>query len=285
VPDGGKIRIFEDHDKKPETMFTALINRTPADAGWQKIPWHDPEFSRRMLAEHLNQSHDHASRRFNIIDQQVQWIHRKILRAQPSRILDLGCGPGFYTSRFTSLGHRCTGIDISPASIAYAREHYPGSEYILGDVREVDFGAEYDLVTLIFGELNAFSPAEAEQIVGKAYGALKAGGKLLLEVHPYSVVHRSGTRAPSWHTAQQGLFSDQPYLCLSESTFDGERAVDHYYVYAADSGEMTRYTSMLQGYTDDEYRTLLSAFWQVMSYPSLTGSAETGDLVVIMAEK
>jgi len=37
--------------------------------GAYKIPWDDPDFSRRMLAEHLSQEHDMASRR-------VEWIDR-----------------------------------------------------------------------------------------------------------------------------------------------------------------------------------------------------------------
>jgi predicted TPR repeat methyltransferase len=44
-----------------------------------------------------------------------------VLQSEPQRILDLGCGPGLYTQRLASLGHTCVGIDISPASIAYAR--------------------------------------------------------------------------------------------------------------------------------------------------------------------
>ena len=44
-----------------------------------------------------------------------------------ARVLDLGCGPGLYTTRLAKLGHTCVGIDFSPASIAYAKaeaEHY-----------------------------------------------------------------------------------------------------------------------------------------------------------------
>ena len=63
--------------------------------GKYKIPWDDPVFSRRMLREHLNQDHDMASRRFEWIDKQVAWIHGTTLSRQPSRILDLGCGPEY----------------------------------------------------------------------------------------------------------------------------------------------------------------------------------------------
>ena len=43
-----------------------------------KIPWDDPDFSRRMLAEHLSQEHDLASRKREMIRTQVQWIHEHI---------------------------------------------------------------------------------------------------------------------------------------------------------------------------------------------------------------
>ncbi|QPC81288.1 class I SAM-dependent methyltransferase [Phototrophicus methaneseepsis] len=266
-------------------MFTALLNRRTICPEWQKIPWHEADFSRRMLAEHLNQMHDLASRRFSVIDQHVHWIHRKVLKSQAANVLDLGCGPGFYTGRLAALGHTCVGVDISPASIAYAREHNPGAEYILNDVRLVDYAKNQDLILMIYGELNAFSPQDAKTIIKKAYAALKPGGKLLLEVHTAEATQRFGKEPATWHTAQSGLFSDEPYLCLMETTYEADHTVFNYYVYAADSGEMTRYTSMLHTYTDDEYRQLLQDFSHVLFYPSLTGIIETSDLFVIVAEK
>lgn len=267
-------------------MFTSLLNRknTLSPSEWQKIPWDDPEFSRRMLAEHLTQSHDHASRRFTIIDQHVQWIHRKVLGEQPSRILDLGCGPGLYAQRLTALGHTCTGMDFSPASIAYAREQQPAIHYIPGDVRALEYGDGYDLAMMIFGELNAFSADEAALIVRKAHAALKPGGRLLLEVHHAAFIERVGQEPPTWYSAQQGLFSDQPYICLTEARYDFDCAATYHYVFDAETGAMQQYVSMLQAYTDDEYRRLLGMFARVLFYPSLTG-AVTDDLFAIVAEK
>ena len=74
-----------------------LVRRTTVPVPWDEgdnIPWHDPDFSRRMLREHLSQAHDAASRRTETIDQHVAWIHQTLLRDRPTRILDLGCGPG-----------------------------------------------------------------------------------------------------------------------------------------------------------------------------------------------
>src|SRR5262245_56889161 len=88
----------------------------------ENIPWDEPEFSARMLREHLSQAHDRASRREEIIDRQVTWIHRDLLEERPTAVLDLGCGPGLYTSRLACLGHWCVGLDYGPAAIAYAPE-------------------------------------------------------------------------------------------------------------------------------------------------------------------
>lgn len=79
-----------------------LINRSPSPAPWSEgdnIPWDDPGFSERMLAEHLSQEHDLASRKSATIERQVGWIFTEVLGAKPARLLDLACGPGLYTSR------------------------------------------------------------------------------------------------------------------------------------------------------------------------------------------
>ncbi len=67
-----------------------------------KIPWDEPAFSQRMLENHLSQDHDWASRRLTVIEQQVTWITRQLPAG--ARILDLGCGPGFYTRLLAERG-------------------------------------------------------------------------------------------------------------------------------------------------------------------------------------
>ena len=265
-------------------MFEDIVNRTNEIHAWQKIPWNDPDFSRRMLREHLTQAHDAASRRTEIIDRQVAWIHQHVLDGKPSTVLDLGCGPGLYASRLADLGHTCTGIDFSPASIDYARQNGTGT-YILGDVCEADFGSDYDLAMMIFGELNAFSPDEAQRIVDKAYAALKRGGKLLLEVHTDEFVERWGKQPPSWYSAHSGLFSDQPYLCLEESLFEARRAVRRMFVIDSQSGETSTYLTMLQVYTNADYRHMLKQYNDVTFYPTLANESDEGKLCAILARK
>ncbi len=265
-------------------MFDDILQRTHRFLNWQKIPWHDPDFSRRMLDEHLSQAHDAASRRLPIVDQQVAWIHETLLAGQPSAILDLGCGPGLYSGRLAALGHTCTGIDFSPASIAHARAT-TRCAYVEGDLLTTPFGDGYDLVMLIYGELNAFAPEQAERIVAKAYDALRPGGRLLMEVHRESFVLAAGQQPPTWHSAASGLFADTPYLCLEESFQDGRTAITRFFVIDAQTGRTTAYQTMLYAYNQAEYEQLLHRFAPVTFYPTLANDASADSLCAVVAQK
>ena len=270
-----------------------IIIRDPSPAPWaegEKIPWNEPEFSRRMLREHLSQAHDMASRREALIDQHVAWIEGQVLGGRQASILDLGCGPGLYANRLATLGHRVTGIDFSPASIEYAQAHsQPGARYVEGDVRAVDFGSGYDLAMMLFGEINVFRPEEARLILEKAQAALVEGGIILLEAHTFECVQRLGQSPATWYSAEQGVFADGPYVCLMENFWDVERkvAMERFYVLEAESGAVRRYGQSMQGYEKEEYEALLrgAGFGELRWAASLTGEQVEGDLVVMRGSK
>ena len=259
-----------------------LINRTRVPAPWSegaKIPWDDPAFSERMLKEHLSQEHDAASRRFEKIDAHVDWIHHKLLSGQPTRILDLGCGPGLYTSRLARLGHECVGIDFSPASIAYAVETAEGEglrcTYVHQDIRTAEYGTGFGLVMLIFGEFNAFHPRDAERILGKAFAALSDDGLLLLEVSTFESLKQAGEQGPSWYSSASGLFSDRPHLCLEEHFWDADKYVvtTRFFIVDAATGDVTRHAISTQAYAGEQYRSLLTecGYTGIKFFPSLVG--------------
>src|SRR5262249_39092185 len=162
-----------------------------------------------MLDEHLSQAHDRASRRASRITAHVRWIHERVLRTLPTRVLDLACGPGLYTAGLAELGHEAVGVDFAPAAIACAQDQAGARglccSYRLGDIRSADYGAGYGLAMLIFGELNVFRPIEARTILARTRGALADGGLLLLEAHTYGAVHRMGEAPRSWQSAERGL--------------------------------------------------------------------------------
>ncbi len=242
--------------------------------GTYKIPWDDPAFSRRMLREHLNQEHDMASRRVEWIDRQVAWIQQGLLRGRRSRILDLGCGPGFYLHRLTTLGHVCHGIDFGPASVEYAHQHNPDSsrcEFTLGDIRHTDFGGPYDLATMLFGELNVFPPEEAVSILRKTYASLSRGGLFIAEIQTRDAVEQSGRAEPSERNYSSGLFSDNPHRCRTQNRWLDQQqvAVQVFHVTEKNTNDTIMFRSTTQAWSDEDLQAVFSdvGFKEISSCP------------------
>jgi SAM-dependent methyltransferase len=248
----------------------------------EKIPWNDAEFSHRMLKEHLSQEHNMASRRQDIIDRQVQWIHRKVLHEDSSRILDLACGPGFYTQRLAGLGHSCLGIDFSPASIEYARLQSKRAgldiDYRCGDIRTTASDKGIDLAMMIFGEFNVFSRQDAQRLLASICRKLKPGGCLLLEPQTYVAIRQHGESPSTWQTQTSGLFSAAPHFWLEEHFWhaDIEAATTRYFIIDAFSHEVNQYASTSKAYSDSDLDQMLDAagFNGIVRHPSLTGNAD-----------
>lgn len=293
---GIRINCGRGIDWKSSMNLMDIIERTPVPEPWsegEKIPWNDPEFSKRMLKYHLSQDHDMASRRFSIIDKHVKFIDSIV--GGPTRLLDLGCGPGFYTSKFTSLGYTCKGIDFGPASIDYAKEQARKSghdiEYVTEDIRTADYGDRFGLVTMVYGEFNVFKREDILAVLRKAYAALSDGGFFIAEPHTFEAVKSFGNSQSSWYSATSELFSDKPHLVLSEHIWVEDRCVtiNRHIVIDATSGEVALHADAMQAYSNEEYRELLveAGFNEVEFHASLTGDEVDLDenMTVIVARK
>ncbi len=272
-------------------IFAAGRVRLLPDEG--KIPWDEPAFSQRMLENHLSQDHDWASRRLSVIDRQVEWIGRQLPAS--ARILDLGCGPGFYAHRLAKRGFHCTGVDFSPASIEWARQQAQDAhlniDYVQQDIRTFRPQQSFDFIMMTFGELNVFSAADARAIIERCAQWLAPGGKLLLEVHTFAEVKRQGMAQASWQRCPHGLFLATPHLLLTENGWDEESQTSATQFWAIEeNGRTTRFGNQMTAWHDDEYVSLLGdAGFSVAQRP---GSSEwpvsetfEGKLFVLLAEK
>jgi SAM-dependent methyltransferase len=276
-----------------------IVERQPEPAPWSEgdnIPWDDPEFSERMLAEHLSQDHDLASRRSETIDRHVEWIFSEVLKGRPARLLDLACGPGLYTIRLARLGCECVGIDFSPASIRHAAdiaadEAQLSCTYRQADVRDGSFGEGFDLAMMTYGQFNVFPRDTGLEILKNAHEALRPGGALLLEVQSRELIRREAERGPSWYSARSSLFSAAPHLVLEESCWREEAGAStrRFWVIDGQTGGVSSHALSNEAYTEEELAEALrsAGFRGVERFASLSGEAAAGDddLPVVVARR
>ncbi|QTF10231.1 class I SAM-dependent methyltransferase [Brenneria izadpanahii] len=258
-----------------------------------KIPWDDPAFSRRMLANHLSQDHDWASRKLAVIEQQVAWIASRLPAG--ARILDLGCGPGFYLRLLAERGFCCTGVDFSPASILWARQQARSAElsieFLQQDIRTYFPENQFNFIMMTFGELNVFSAADVRTLINRCVQWLVSGGKLLIEVHTFDEVKRQGMAEPGWQRCPQGLFLACPHLLLTEHAWDeGTQTSSTLFWAIEENGNATRFGSQMTAWHDEEYVSLLSdCGYTVILRPDTTAwpVSETfeGKMFALLAEK
>ena len=245
------------------TLWNASRANVDASGAGAKIPWDEPDFSRRMLEQHLNQEHDWASRRGPIIAAHAAWIAEQL--SVPSRILDMGCGPGLYTQALAERGHQCVGVDFSPASIEYARQRSadcdPKPEYILGDIRNYRSNQKFDCIIMTFGEFNAFIRKDAALLLEHCAEMLTENGLFILEAHTYDAVRAIGEAPATWQRHATGLFSAGPHLCLRENSWNAAEAsaLSRYFIIDAADTAVRQYVSFMQAYRLESYTKMLSS--------------------------
>ena len=149
--------------------------------------WTNEHTSKKMLEYHLNESVDLSSRNKDFISRSVKWIESHFAINLKTSIADFGCGPGLYTTLFAENNVDVTGIDFSERSIQYAKKiaDQKGLDitYYQQNYLEFETEKQFDLITMIFCDYCALSPAQRKTMLAKFYTFLKPGGSVLLDVH------------------------------------------------------------------------------------------------------
>lgn len=114
--------------------------------------------------------------------------NKKIVKARfkhfhGEKILDLGCGYGFYTDYFRSIGANAIGIDGSEEMIKIAQKRYPITDFSVMDITMPLVFAN-DSFDMIFSNQVLMDIENVEFVFSECKRILKAGGILY-----YSIVH------------------------------------------------------------------------------------------------
>lgn len=107
------------------------------------------------------------------------WHFRRFLRGagSPGRLLDVGCGYGFFLRLAGEAGWEAIGVDVDPVAVAYARNRL-GVDARSGDLRELGLPkGSFDLATL-WNALD-FAPDPLE-LLREVHRVLKDGSQLFI---------------------------------------------------------------------------------------------------------
>lgn len=190
--------------------------------------WTDPHVARSMLAFHLDESNDMASRSGATIDGFVGWLDAR-LGLSGKRVLDLGCGPGLYTSRMARRGAQVTGLDFSAVSLSHARTAAAAAgeaiDYVQADYHRDPLPGPADIVTLIYGDYNPMSPDRRRQFLGKVRDTLAPGGVFVFDVFSRGQFAQFSAGLEFGHRFMNGFWADGDYFGFKVSHRFEEQAI------------------------------------------------------------
>ncbi|HZS12955.1 MAG TPA: class I SAM-dependent methyltransferase [Candidatus Dormibacteraeota bacterium] len=190
-----------------------------------ELDWGDPEVSRRVLREHLDQSHDGASRRLHVVERHVRRL-LKLLPAAPADVLDAACGPGLYAVRLARLGYTVSGIDVGDAALRHARSLVRDAHlqhratFRRADLRTLDDHERHDAVLLIYYVLEAFRRSQQSQVLRRLAAALRPGGVLIAELRVRP--DQPPGRLSAWDFVPFSILADRRHLLLTDAAYDDE---------------------------------------------------------------
>lgn len=257
-----------------------LYNRPQRPIPWVdggNLPWDQDAFSRRMLQEHLDESHGAASRISAERELQLTWLWQKLNLEPGMRVLDITCGPGFYAVDLAKRGCSVVGVDFSPAAIDYARqlaEREGVAEcctFVEQDVLEMGYeGQGFDAALFIYGQLAVFPRHQAQVLLEKVAKALRPGGRLCVELLNQERVDKCSSNW--WFTDETGLWGNAPFLHLGERFWLAEQqtSMERFQIIHLDSGRLDEITLCDQTYAVETMCGMMktAGFQTVNAYPA-----------------
>jgi len=142
------------------------------DKSWYK-DWFNSPFYHKLYFERDEKEAE------AFIDQLIQYLKP----APGSRMLDIACGRGRHSKKLASMGFVVTGIDISPDSIAFARQfEHDNLDFFEHDMRLPFWGNYFDYVFNFFTSFGYFKTRrEHDDSIRTIASGLKPSGRFVID--------------------------------------------------------------------------------------------------------
>lgn len=138
-------------------------------------------------------------------------------------VLDLACGHGRIANRLAARGARVVGVDATPLFLERARNDAQARgvsvDYRQGDMRELSYENEFDVVVFWFTAFGYFGDDIDRDVLRRICRALRPGGRLLMELNHGPVLMRGYLPAITMRRGDD--------VCVDEHSFDPVTARIH----------------------------------------------------------
>ena len=191
-------------------------------------------------------------------------VSKRFTALHGEKILDLGCGYGFYTDYLRSIGGDVIGVDGAQTMVDIAKEKNPDCTFMTADITQ-PLPFEDDSFDIVFCNQVLMDIENVETVLKECKRVLKSGGILY-----YSIVHPAffgGKWTKDPDTGKTGkLISSYLTEETSENTFWGStthyhRPLSYYLNIASDAGLTLVHTEEPKAYEDADRNPDLPLFF------------------------
>jgi len=153
-----------------------------------------------------------------LAERQAAFIAATLELGPGDSALDLACGGGRHAIALAGRVASVTGFDRTPRMLEMARQRAESAgadnvSFVEGDMRELDYDAEFDAAYNYFTAWGYYSREENQDVLVRVRRALKPGGRFLLEtLNRVAVMRRF--QETMWHETPDGT------VVLMEHEFD-----------------------------------------------------------------
>ena len=153
---------------------------------------------------------------------EIDFVLERLELESDARVLDVACGHGRHSLELARRGFHVTGVDLSPRSIALARDAAASegldATFVQRDARELDFDAEFDAAINLFTSVIGYFDEEAEnqRVIAAVARALGRGASFLVDTINLLSLAR-GFQEVHWEEFDSGT------LMVERRDFDFER--------------------------------------------------------------
>ena len=124
-----------------------------------------------------------AQERSEYAENNKRIVKSRFERLDGEKLLDIGCGYGFYTDYFRSIGAEAVGVDGSEKMVATARKRYPSADFLVADITK-KLPLENERFDIVFSNQVFMDIEDVDFVFSECKRVLKTSGLLY-----YSIVH------------------------------------------------------------------------------------------------